>query len=1088
MPLALTFVVLASSWVEAGDYRAKLTDRGLTVLWRKVKIVDGSYLRLAKPEYKDNYLLFRSGRAEVKDRSLLVNFCSEEFGIQGVYKVEAEEGGVLVSLKLRLDDHTLPLGPREFAAAMFPDELTKGTEFLGSTVLGRLRGQIPSDPPWKAHGFGPFVEVRIRTPKGFDIVVKSLSGPWVTLHDARGSDWFPPPDRKVWAFPVPPPVGLGFFAETKILIRCEPRKESHRKGWAFIVDKGFSFPVRAIVLGSKARNPEELGAARELQKYFVEMTGRKIPMMSEGRGLPSRGLILLGKGELARKLGLLEKGEFEGMFDDGFIIRERGGNLLLCGKGYRGTVFAVYKLLEMLGCKFLSRECEIVPKGRMVKIEGPFTVKENPAFEWRWFGTTTEAMKCYLDPGIGDEIVGGERMPAVLASAHFWHHPMDGYIPIKKFGPIHPEYLGLRKGKRQTDYHPHQFHPCLSNPEAVKVISGRLLSLMEEKPEARYFTVHVGDSDFWCECPRCGAMDEEPDRMADRVVKWTNAIAEAVAKHYPEKFVTMLAYLKAFRPPLKAVPKEKVLLWFCPIFACQIHPWTEPCTKVVYDALQGWEKVHPLGGKGILTFDYPMNYIHHLVPFPALPAYVENLRLYKRLGIRGVYICGISPMCHLAHLFSYVVPRMMWNPDRNPEWLISQFNRGWFGPAGRPMWKYVQMLYRSARECKGHFNPWTLPPKELLTSCFLSRAYRLFGEAERACDEKSFFIARVWKEKAGLLYADLMLYGRPVEVTLKGEEEQLTIPSEEQLGKLAEFLKIAAHFQWGSVRWRQPLEDWLAKLLGHRPEGRGWFPWWEDPIVKSFVQEPVRTFEREMLPRLRKRVSSVVLENEDVTVVVLPPHGGRIRSIFLKGEKVELLKKFPIPLVYSTSQWVDLGGYEEYAGEEFASPGWGEEYEVVKVTGREVVLRCGLPEGLTIERRVAVPEAGVVVEVESILKNESKKDIKGAMLRVHPEFSFGLEGGPEFFIYTAQGWRRVKVESGGNWLRGDEKPLGAWAVYDKNRGLYLVNFFDPSQVSACMIFVGSLYYNLELFSLRKDLRPGEAIVVKHRYEVLLSLP
>ena len=622
-----------------------------------------------------------------------------------------------------------------------------------------------------------------------------------------------------------------------------------------------------------------------------------------------------------------------------------------------------------------------------------------------------------------------------------------------------------------------------------KVILGRLLALMRERPEARYFTVHVGDSDFWCECPRCRAMDVEPDRMADRVVKFTNAIAEVTARHYPDKFVTMLAYVKAFRPPLRAVPRENVLVWFCPIFACQIHPWTSPCAKVVLDALLGWVEAHPLGGRGILTFDYPMNYIHYIVPFPALPAYIENLRLYRRLGVRGVYICGISRMRHLAHLFSYVVPRMMWDPDQNPEWHIVRFLRGWFGPAARPMWEYVQLLYKSAQKCEEHFNPWRLPPRGLISPRLLRKAYGLFREAERLCSGRPVLLARLWKEKAGLLYADLMLYGEPPSVAIEAGEARVSAPPPEQLRKAAEFLRIAAHFRWGSVRSRQPIEDWIARLLGYRPEGRGWLPWWEDPIVKAFIRDPVGTFEREILPGLRKRARAVVLENPDVRVVVLPPYGGRIRSIFVKGEKIELLRKFPIPVAYSTSQWVDLGGYEEYAGEEFASPGWGEEYEVVKASAREVILRCRLPGGLVIERRVSVPPRGAAVEVESALRNESGRTVEGAMLRVHPEFSFGFNGGPpEFFVKGPGGWRRIEVHRGENWLRGGKMPQGAWAVHDRKSGLFLVNLFDPSQLSACMIYVGADYYNLELFSQKRDLSPGKAIVVRHRYEVRSSLP
>jgi len=78
--------------------------------------------------------------------------------------------------------------------------------------------------------------------------------------------------------------------------------------------------------------------------------------------------------------------------------------------------------------------------------------------------------------------------------------------------------------------------------------------------------------------------------------------------------------------------------------------------------LERWIAMHPLGAQGIITFEYPTTYYYVGYPYPALYAFAENLKYYRRLGIRGVYICGLTDG-HLVHLYSYVMPRLMWNPD-----------------------------------------------------------------------------------------------------------------------------------------------------------------------------------------------------------------------------------------------------------------------------------------------------------------------------------------------------------------------------------------------------------------------------------------
>jgi len=1069
------FCFAQEAFLSFGDYSASLSERGLEVSWRGHKIISGSYLRLAQPNFQGpDYLYFRSGEAKIEGNKLEVDFRSQKGEIEGIYSLELSENGLLINLSLKLNDPSLPAGPREYAVGMFPKGLVEGEEYTLDVPLGKAEGVFPKEATEKSRDYGPsFLRARVKTNEGFDILIESREGVRLLFHDARGSDWFQPDDRRIWIWAPGASVGNGIFLKTSVAISCEERKREIGKGEVVLMERGREIPLKGIVV--PANSPIEKSAGEELGKYLERMTGKVLPIFEEVQ--EGEGFIFVGN------LGFIKGEEFANFKDDGFIIRQKGGNLYLCGKKYRGTIFAVYRLLELLGCKFLAREEEIIPKVEKLKINVKET-KENPAFEWRYFDATIEGLKCYLDPGIRDEVINGENVPAVLGAPFFWHHPMNGYLPLEKYRETHPEYYCLIDGKRWPELKRYSgwdeqvlFHPCVSNPEVRKVILDTLLPLMDSHPEARYFTVHAGDSDFWCQCDRCNAMDVDPNNKADRMVQFTNAIAEVVAKHHPEKFVTMLAYVKAYRPPLRDKPRENVLVWFCPIHACQIHSWRAPCNKENLDVLLGWIEKHPSGGMGILTFDYPINYAYIIEPFPTLFAYLENLKLYKRLHIRGLYICGIDSRNHLAHLFSFVVPRMMWNPDAEADKFINEFLKEWYGPAAPYMKDYLRLLRELVESGKACFNPWTLPPKELFTPDFFLRAYGLFEEAERACKGNEKYLSRLWKEKAGLLFADLSLYWNYPKID---SGEFVSLPLEGQLRKLGEFLRICAYFEWNDIIAWTPFMDWVGERLGYRPRDVGWHHWWEEPIIREFIKNPIDTYENKIIPLLKPK--SIKLENESVRLEILPQLGGRIRSIFWKKENIELLWRPPMSFsFYSGDRWRDLGGYEEFVGEKLGAPGWKEAYDIeLSPDGQSALLTCKLPKGLVLRRGIRLLPEGV--EISSSLRNEGNEEAKGIILRIHPEFSFAKDSGVIFFARNDKGeWKKIELKPEDNFLDKELFSGGAVAVVDEKSGKGFINEFNPAEVGRYMIYNGKDFYNLEIYSPQRDLKVGEELSITHRY-------
>jgi hypothetical protein len=304
---------------------------------------------------------------------------------------------------------------------------------------------------------------------------------------------------------------------------------------------------------------------------------------------------------------------------------------------------------------------------------------------------------------------------------------------------------------------------------------------------------------------------------------------------------------------------------------------------------------------------------------------------------------------------------------------------------------------------------------------------------------------------------------------------------------MAEFLRIHRLFNrpW-DVEPRRRFT--LSSLTGITPERE---PWWASPRVKELMENPDAAHEKQSAGRAELERSFVSLENPQWKAMIIPRLGGRIWRLYHKRTKQDILWRGAIPRDLlargaDPTRYVNFGGYEEYAGEKFASPGWAEAYECKpSAEGQAVTLVASLPSGLRLTRKVALMGDGI--EIESALENASPKTVSGVMLRVHPEFALKPgEGLTELRLKGPDGkWTTIPFKSESA-LSGKQLPAGAWGLALPKAGMTVTNEFDPAQVGACFPYLGKEFFNLELFSPKKDLAPGEGLRMKQRYLVVLN--
>uniref|UniRef100_A0A0D9WY37 Uncharacterized protein n=1 Tax=Leersia perrieri TaxID=77586 RepID=A0A0D9WY37_9ORYZ len=495
------------------------------------------------------------------------------------------------------------------------------------------------------------------------------------------------------------------------------------------------------------------------------------------------------------------------------------------------------------------------------------------------------------------------------------------------------------------------------------------------------------------------------------------------------------------------------------------EPWSfgEECEEVCRLAL--------LRRYRLLPHIYTLFYLSHMKGTPvAAPVFFADTQDPKLRRIETSFLLGPLLVCAStvpdkgAHECSHKLPRGIWLPfdfgDSHPDLPILFLRGGAILPIGRPI-KHVSeasleddlsliisldengkaegVLFEDAGDGYGFTQGnylLTYYVAELCSSVVSVKVMKTEGS---------------WKRPKRNLNINILLGGGAMISShgIDGEEVQLTMPSDSEVSSLVAISELE---QKKRLEMIKPIPD-MDKPAGQ--EGA----------------------ELSKIP--------VDLKSGDWALKVVPWIGGRIIS----------MTHLP-----SDSQWlhsrIEINGYEEYSGTEYRSAGCTEEYNVVRryleQSGEEesICLEGDIGGGLVLQRQISIlKDNPKIFQIDSSIQARSVGAGSGGFsrlvcLRVHPTFTL-LHPTEVVVAFTAinGSTQEITPESGELVLEGDMRPNGEWMLVDNCAGLSLVNRFDPSQVSKCLVHWGTGDVNLELWSEERPVSKDTPLRICHQYEV-----
>lgn len=523
----------------------------------------------------------------------------------------------------------------------------------------------------------------------------------------------------------------------------------------------------------------EKKAAEELQSFIRQISGATLPLVGDDQPAVKKEIVV-GHGPRLATAGITVDANRLGR--DGYALKTVGERLFIISASPMGTLYGVYGFLEdHLGCRWYSSSVSRIPSNTTLRL-APMDEVQVPAFEFRevYYADLMDpdfAARMKLNGNAStmkDHAMSIERH----AGWGTWCHTAFSFVPPAKYFKDHPEYYALTKGKRQ------QTQLCFSHADVLEITTAKIRELIRQPVDFKalvnefipraggpywaegadhIFDVSQMDTHGNCQCPACKAIDDREGTPMGSILEFINGVAE----RFPDKTISTLSYQYSRRPPKTLRPRDNVSIMLCDIECGRVLPIAQSphdCDKRFVADIQSWAQIC----RRISIWDYCVNFSHLMAPNPNLRVQQPNIRFFRDHHVRNYFSQGSREYGgEFCELRGYLIAKLCWNPDLDVDATINDFLAGYYGPAARPIRRYLDLMHDAAEAMPrplGVYDSLGAHTSSFLRPELVRQYDALFDEAERLVAADPAVRDRVSAARMSLMFAKLELgMGSPAE-------------------------------------------------------------------------------------------------------------------------------------------------------------------------------------------------------------------------------------------------------------------------------------------------------------------------------------
>jgi len=470
---------------------------------------------------------------------------------------------------------------------------------------------------------------------------------------------------------------------------------------------------------------QEERAAWFLQTYVKKMSGVEIPIIKGLESFPDHSVVIRESVSFANT--------------DGFSITTTGKRLTILGGDHKGCIYGVINLLEnQFGCRMYAPGFEVVPKKSRLKLPA-LNIADQPINVYRnVFGWLTDD-KDYQD---------WQRLDVMydFFAEGYYVHTMNTLVPWQENFKKHPEYFAEINGQRVID------QLCLTNPDVLRIAIEKLKSEMAKQPGKILWSVSQNDVNSYCQCKNCMKVIEEEGSPAGPVIRFVNQ----VAAQFPDKIISTLAYQYSRQAPKVTKPADNVQIMLCTIELNRSLPIAEdPRSASFMQDIVDWGRI----AKHIYLWDYTVNFNHFVSPFPNFHVLQPNIQMFVKNNVFEHFQQSNTDVGHeFSEMKSYLISRLLWNPEINADSVITDFINGYFGPAAPFIRNYFDTLQGEilkTREWLFIYDPPTTYQNTFLSEANINRYLGYFGQARETVKDQPELLLHVKTCELPVQYATM---------------------------------------------------------------------------------------------------------------------------------------------------------------------------------------------------------------------------------------------------------------------------------------------------------------------------------------------
>ncbi|MBO4229470.1 MAG: DUF4838 domain-containing protein [Clostridia bacterium] len=390
---------------------------------------------------------------------------------------------------------------------------------------------------------------------------------------------------------------------------------------------------------------------------------------------------------------------------DGFRVRTDERSLFLDGNHPRGTLYAAYDFAErFLGYRMFAPDTEVIASDGTADVPPGYDRVDNPSFRERisdWAAyQKDEAFASHSRlvtlSGKFAEAYGGTDAPS-------WGcHTLASLCPAELYYQDHPEYYALRDGERipcRDGSGPGQL--CLTNPDVLRIVTNNVIKILRADPSRELVEVSQADNQSFCQCEACAAIDREEESHSGTLIRFVNAIAEAVEPEFPKTVIRTFAYQYTSKPPKHTKARKNVLIRYCTIHACFRHAIDDPDCGTNREQVFGEMKQWGSMCDQMSVWDYVINWWCYPAPYPNLISLRENARVFDECKAVSVFEEDASDVNQGGmhpELKAYLIGKVLWNAHMSQEEYdrhIDEFLAAYYGDGWKSIRRIIELEHAS---------------------------------------------------------------------------------------------------------------------------------------------------------------------------------------------------------------------------------------------------------------------------------------------------------------------------------------------------------------------------------------------------------